>query len=182
MNAQSLATAEITVKYINPAKSPGLSARIKDVNGISFGVKPEKLAEFIPGARYVIDYVETIKNGVTYRDIKSAAPAAVAPMAQEQYYQPQRQAAPHYDHPNAPSADRAPRAAAPQPQPAPAAAGKPTDYYRPTAPQDSRRMFVCATLGHFIETGRVDPSREHLGQVIGEIAAAYDDALTRGIL
>ncbi len=49
-----------------------------------------------------------------------------------------------------------------QAAPAPQANGSGNGYYRPTSPEDSERMFVCATLGALIRAGEVKNDKGQL--------------------
>lgn len=48
-----------------------------------------------------------------------------------------------------------------------------TGYYRPTAPRDSERMFVCAALVAYIKAGAIPPERARLVKAIQAIRGAY---------
>ena len=137
-----LEQATITIASISPAPAAGKSARIKDTEGVFFGIWPDKLGNAAPCETYAIEFTAKVVNGTTWRDIKSMKKVADAPVAQAQVSRP--------------------------------TPAKADQYYRPTAPKDARRMFLCSTLNAFIQTGRVDMHREHLKQAIGEILAAYD--------
>lgn len=137
----------ITVANIYPSKAPGKSAYIKDTDGMMFGIWPDKLGLVQVGGTYEIEFSASTKNGTTYRDIKQ--------LHMVEKPQPTRSLS---------------SAASP-----PTQAEKPQNggYYRPTAPKDSERMFVCSTLNAFIQTGRIDCHRDHLAQAINELRAAY---------
>jgi hypothetical protein len=139
----------ITVQNIYPSKGQGKSAHIKDSDGMLFGIWPDKLGLVQVGGTYEIEFSASTKNGTTYRDIKQLH------MVEKPQPQPARSLS---------------SAAAPAPQ-----TEKPQNggYYRPTAPQDSERMFCCSTLNAFIQTGRVECHREHLTIAINELRAAY---------
>ena len=147
----------ITVVQIMPAPGPGKSARIKDADGMMFGIWPDKLNGVEIGGAYEIEFTAKVSNGVTYRDIKAIRGTQRPGPAPEQF-----------------TAGRSQQAAKPQ-------AAQPNgngQYYRPTAPRDSERMFCCSTLNAFIQTGRVDCHRDVLAQAINELRAAY--AMTFG--
>lgn len=155
VHAQQIAQIEhavITIAQIMPAAQQGRSANIKDTDGIKYGIWPNMLGNAQAGGSYEIDFTSTVKNGVTFRDIKGMRMA---------------------ERPSPPPAQFT--AAQPQP-PARQTGAKESGggYYRPTSPRDARRMFLCSTLNAFIQTGRIDLHREHLKQAIGEITAAYD--------
>ncbi len=137
--------AVITVQNIMPAPGAGKSARIKDSNGVMFGIWPDKLNNVAIGETYEIEYTSKVANGTTWRDIKQIRINARPSPAPAQFTAGQ-----------------------------PSEAKGNNQFYRPTSPKDARRMFLCSTLNAFIQTGRVDMHREHLKQAIGEILAAYD--------
>lgn len=145
----------ITVAHITPAPGPGKSARIKDTDGMMFGVWPDKLNGVVPGGTYEIEFIAKVSNGVTYRDIKAIRVSDRPGPAPDQF-----------------TAGR-PQQVAAQAKPSAAQPNGNGQYYRPTAPRDSERMFVCSTLNAFIQTGRVDCHREVLAAAINELRAAY---------
>jgi len=157
---QATEHAIITVRNTKPSPGPRRSASVFDTDGVMYGIWPDKLAQIAPGESYEIEFTSKIVNGVTFRDIKQfrvATPPGPAPRQFTAQHQP-------------------------QPRPLSSAATQPGEkngssngaYYRPTSPRDARRMFLCSTLNAFISTGRIDPHRDHLKQVIVEILAAYD--------
>ncbi len=89
MNVQTaertLERSTITVQRIFPAKAQGKSAHIKDVDGMMFGIWPDKLGLINEGNSYEIEFSSKVSNGTTYRDIKTvravakAEPATPAP-------------------------------------------------------------------------------------------------------
>lgn len=68
MNAAALHTAEILVRFANPAED-GKKPSIRASNGDYYGVKPADFGRFQPGGRYRIEYTERVFKGRTYRDI-----------------------------------------------------------------------------------------------------------------
>jgi len=162
MNTQTLErgtlTGTITVHQIMPAKGPGKSAWIKDVDGMMFGIWPDKIGLYREGASYDIEYTENVKNGTTYRDIKSGTMVKAPSEPQRDDRQPERSAPSQRIEP--------PKATSPNGN----GAGT---YYRPTAPRDSERMMVCSLMNAFIATGRIDCARDHLTAAINELRAAY---------
>jgi hypothetical protein len=145
----------ITVQNIMPAAAANKPARIKDADGVIFSIWPDKLNGIAVGETYEIEFV---LNGA-YRNIKTIRIAQRPGPAPSQFTagQPQQ------------PARSLSSAAAPPPN---------GQYYRPTAPRDSERMFCCSTLNAFIQTGRVDCHRDVLAQAINELRAAY--AMTFG--
>lgn len=144
----------IMVQRIFPAKAQGKSAYIKDVDGMMFGIWPDKLGLIREGESYEIEFTSKVSNGTTYRDIKNVRMIAKPQPAPEQFTS----------------------AAAPAPKVGPPKendAGGGGQYFRPTAPRDSERMFVCSTLNAFIQTGRIDLHQKMLTECILELRAAY---------
>ena len=157
MNTTTLERGTITVARIIPAKDRGKSATIKDVDGLMFGIWPDKLGLVNEGGSYEIDFSETVKNGTTYRDIKAIRQVQGAQRAQAA----QRQSDPFVTSDEVRQARSLGAAATPQ---EPAKANGNGQYYRPTAPRDAERMFVCSTLNAFISTGRVECDANELAQ------------------
>jgi hypothetical protein len=155
MNAQAIEHGTITVQRIIPAKGPGKSAAIKDVDGMLFGVWPDKLGLVRDGETYEIEFTSTVKQGVTYRDIKTIRAATPAAASPSQFTAP-RQSTP---------------SAAAQPEAKQAGSNQP--YYRPTSPRDAERMFVCSTLNAFIQTGRVECHRQMLTEYVNELRLVW---------
>jgi hypothetical protein len=177
MTEQQTHRAAVTVAYVNPPRDKGKSGTIKDVDGQFWSVWPTMLNQFEPGETYEVDYEQ---KGV-YRNVKSARPVAPAapplPVAARQ---------PQYEGRVIGTSDCT--------KPAPVQIAKPASvvvvpketphqpqqqWYRPTHPRDARRMFLTATLGHFIETGRVECNGQAIANAIDEILAAYDARLAR---
>lgn len=150
----------ITVQNIMPAAAANKSARIKDTDGVIFSIWPDKLNGINIGETYEIDFV---LNGA-YRNIKAIRTAQRPGPAPAQFTAGQQQPARSLSS-----------AAAPPTGPQQNGNGQ---YYRPTSPRDSERMFTCSTLNAFIQTGRVDCHRDALAQIINELRAAY--AMTFG--
>jgi hypothetical protein len=51
--------------------------------------------------------------------------------------------------------------------------GNGNGHYKPTAPQDSERMFTCSLLNAFIRAGQIEPNEEHLVKAIEVLRRAY---------
>lgn len=163
----SVQTEVVTVKYVNPPKAKNRSGSIKDTQDRYFGAWPDKLKMFEEGATYEIAFNESA-NG--FRNIMAAKrlvgeaepPPNELPLrgtfTQVDMQPPQRNGATLM----ARTTPRPAPQAAPRSQPASPAPASSQQYYRPTAPRDAERMFVCATLGHFIDTGRLECSVEEL--------------------
>ncbi len=165
MNTQTLERTTITVQHVQPAPAAGKSARLKDVDGMLFGIWPDKLAGIMVGGTYDIEFTAKTVNGVVWRDIKQVRASDRPGPAPKQF------TGGSYDR----QPDRAPQPATPEPgrQPPLNNGNGGGQYYRPTSPRDSERMFVCSTLNAFIQTGRIDCHRDHLASAINEMRAAY---------
>ena len=154
MNVQTaertLERGTITVQRIFPAKAQGKSAYIKDVDGMMFGIWPDKLGLINEGNSYEIEFSSKVSNGTTYRDIKTVRAIAMERAAPE---------------PERTTPAPAPRVGPPK--------GNDAGGYHPTHPRDSERMFTCSILNAFISTGRIDCERGHLSAAINELRAAY---------
>ncbi len=174
MNTATLERATITVARIIPAKDRGKSATIKDVDGRMFGIWPDKLGLVNEGGDYEIDFSETVKNGTTYRDIKALRQVA-APRAQAA----ERRSDPFVTSDEVRQARSLGAAATPTPSNEGLQRQNGNNYYRPTSPRDSERMFVCSTLNAFIQTGRIDCHKQMLTDCINELRAAYAETFGR---
>jgi hypothetical protein len=139
----------ITVAHIMPAPGPGKSARIKDTDGMMFGIWPDKLANVVIGSAYEIEFTAKVSNGVTYRDIKAIRLAERPGPAPDQF-----------------TGGRPQQAVEPTRQ-------VPPNYRQATPPHESEQMFVCNILGRFIQTGRIDCQRDSLALAIKEIRAGF---------
>lgn len=159
--------ARITVSAIIPSDSPRKSARIKDSRGLMFSVWPNKLGLFNVGNTYDIEFTETDKNGVTYRDIKSA----------KQITQPGQLNNARGNFDVIDNADSAYDRPAPKPQavPAPVAAASP--YQDATA----KRIFVCGIVNNAVSARLVDPfNADSLVELTTAACAAWDRTLAKG--
>jgi hypothetical protein len=181
------------VVMIQPAPAPNRSGKIKLNTGKVVSAFAEKLALVREGEIYDFGCLTNEKDNVLYYNVKTvrnAAPAAerqnVAPAPQRQAQaataprQPIRQSAPiEQPRRNGSVSDLAPQPDQPRPQvreqqwPGPGG----SSYYRPTHPRDAKRMFITATLGHFIETGRVECNAQSIANAIAEISGGYDAAI-----
>ncbi len=68
----------ITVQRIFPKKPDAKCAWIKDVDGMMFGIYPDKLGLVREGDSYEIEFTSKVSNGTTYRDIRSVKQIAKA--------------------------------------------------------------------------------------------------------
>ena len=141
-------TATVEVKYVNPPKEGKQYGSIRGANNDSWPVKADRIREFEPNKAYEIAYTEGSNGFKNIIGVKRIVPQA----------QPQPGQFEQFD------------AAKPSTKPAAAA----NQYYRPTAPQDARRMFITATLGKFIATGRISCNAQAIAAAVKEIAGGYD--------
>jgi hypothetical protein len=51
--------------------------------------------------------------------------------------------------------------------------GNGASHYRPTAPQDSERMFTCSLLNAFIRAGQIEPNEDQIVKAIEVLRRAY---------
>jgi hypothetical protein len=51
--------------------------------------------------------------------------------------------------------------------------GNGNGYYRPTAPQDSERMFTCSILNALIRAGQIEPNEDQIVKAIEVLRRAY---------
>lgn len=145
MNTMELSHDTITVAKIFRPTEEGKGARIKGTDGQMLGVWPDKLHLVQEGGTY--DFGYSVKG--VYRNIQTIK--EVAPPRQEP----------------------APLAAAAKPAPQPNGNGG--GYYRPTSPRDAERMWVCSTIGHFIETGRLELDSEMLTQAVNILRTTWQN-------
>jgi hypothetical protein len=66
---QSTLDARITVQYVNPPKGGKKRGTIKDSSGNLYGVWPDKIGLFQPGATYDVEINESHVNGTVFRNI-----------------------------------------------------------------------------------------------------------------
>ena len=148
MNASALQTATVTVKYVGPPKEGKQYGFIKAMDNSTWPVKADRIREFEADNEYEIAWTEGSNGFKNIIGVKKIVPQA----------QPQPGQFEQFD------------AAKPSTKPAAAA----NQYYRPTAPQDARRMFITATLGKFIATGRISCNAQAIAAAVKEIAGGYD--------
>ena len=140
----------MTIAFVNPPKIGKGRGSIKGTDGTQLGCFADKLHLFDQGQTYDVEFTETVSNGVTYRNVKTAT--LIAP-------EPRQPAAPVRSAASPPA--QVPRTASPAPAPPSAASG---DINRQTHPIDAERMWVCATLTAFIKAGKVDLDPRSLGE------------------
>lgn len=51
------------------------------------------------------------------------------------------------------------------------------NYYKPTNPRDAKRMALCSWINAFIQTGRVERSKEAVVETILMLSDAYDETI-----
>lgn len=148
----------ITVAQIMPAPGPGKSARIKDTDGMMFGIYPDKMNGVEIGGAYEIEFTAKVSNGVTYRDIKAIRGTQRPGPAPEQFTagRPQQAAKPAASQPNGQQNG---------------------NYFRPTAPKDARRMFICSQINALITSHQVRADVQSIANAIAMLCDAYDATL-----
>ena len=146
--------ATLTVQYVNEPKPGKKLGNIKDTNGQPWLVVPSMLPRFAEGETYKVEYTEShADNGMIFRHVKNLYQA-----------EPSR------------AMQTPPERTAPIPQSTRQTNGKKMDqsnFYRPTSPRDSERMFVCSTLNAFISTGRVNNEVEVLVEYVNALRQVY---------
>lgn len=150
-------TAIIDVKYVNPPKDGKQYGSIKDADNQTWPVKRDRIREFEPNNSYELAYTEGnngFRNIIGVKRFGEQATAQAQPNGHNGVKVVPR-----------PATQIQPKAVPPQ--------NNAAVYYRPTAPKDARRMFLTATLGHFIETGRVDCNAQSIADAMVEILGAY---------
>jgi hypothetical protein len=120
----------ITVQAINFPPEGKKRGTIRTTEGQTLGVWPEKISLFRQGGTYDVAIEERNFNGATLRNITDARPLATPPAAAAE-----QQA--NTGNGNAGNGGNA-------------------GYYRPTAPVDAERMFVCSILNAFVQAGKVE--------------------------
>lgn len=152
MNTKTVERGTITVQRIIPPTGNRKSHTVKDLDGIMFGVWPDKIGLYREGESYDIEYTVSEKG---FRDITKcqmlAKPAAASP---SQRIEPPHQGTTPNDK----------------------GAGQ---FYRPTAPRDAERMFVCSTLNAFIQTGRVECSKALMIDYVNELRGVWQETFGR---
>jgi hypothetical protein len=152
-----------TVVNILDSTAPNRSGKIKLQSGEVLCAFPDKLNLVQMGNSYAFD----VKANGRFLDVKAVTPLSPTATAPRQPV-PQREALP------APQAQQTAREFDPPPPRKPAASSNGNQFYRPTAPRDAERMFVCSTLNAFIQTGRINISTEGLVQHIKVLRAAWE--------
>lgn len=168
-----LVTISGTVLEIVPAPASNRSGKIKLDDGKILSAFPDKLSAIVEGGSYDFGCTETNKSGVIYRDVKTVRTAA-AP-ASGYAGQHTRHAAPAQPRPAAvrQSAPVEPAHREPPRQERPQSNGN-GNYYRPTSPQDARRMFLCSQLNAMITSHQVTMTSQGIAEAIAMLAEAYD--------
>jgi hypothetical protein len=68
-----MSTATVHVRYVNQPGEGKKLGTIKDVDGVVYGVAPEKLSLFQPGHQYSVEYSEREWQGRTFRTITAVS-------------------------------------------------------------------------------------------------------------
>jgi hypothetical protein len=143
-------TAMVEVKYVNPPKDGKQYGSIKGANNQTWPIKKDRIGDFEPGNTYELAYTLGTGDFRNVIGVKKIAKAAPEPSIRGEFAKIE---------------------------------GKPqangSTYYRPTAPRDSERMFVCAIAGHWIDTGRVEMTEQSMIELVNSLRAVY--AATFGV-
>lgn len=138
-------TLTMTIDRIEQPKEGKPSGKIIGTNGESIGAFQNKLGRFVPGRTYEIDYSTKEWNGRIYKNLEGATETeAPAPSTVTQF----------------PGVAAAP--------------GAGNNYRQPTAPSDSKQMFVCANLTAMIRAGKVENTKEALWGTTQMLSAVWD--------
>jgi hypothetical protein len=157
MSAQ---TVMVEVTFVKPPAEGKQYGSIKGANNEWWPVKNDRIREFEPGNKYELAYTESDKGFKNIIGVKKIVAETARPQRFEgaEFREPQRN-----------GATLTTAAAQPKPQ-APQQNG---NYYRPTAPKDSERMWTCAILGHYVDRGSVDLNEEALIHAVNTLRAVY---------
>ena len=155
-------TATVEVKYVNPPKSGKQYGSIKDADNNIWPVKKDRIGDFEPNNQYELAYTEADNGFKNIIGVKLVQPEPVLPRGEFAKIEPQGRN-------GATLMARSAQQPAPQTKPQANANG----YYRPTAPRDSERMFVCAIAGHWIDTGRLDMTEEAMIGLVNSLRNVY---------
>ena len=155
MNASALQTATVTVKYVGPPKEGKQYGFIKAMDNSTWPVKADRIREFEADNEYEIAWTEGSNGFKNIIGVKRIVPQAQPQPGQFEQFDARQ---PAIRNGAAPAAK-------------PTAAAK--EYYRPTAPRDSERMFVCAIAGHWIDTGRVDMTEDAMVDLVRSLRTVY---------
>lgn len=145
--------ATITVARILQPKAPRKPAWIEGADGVRYSIWPDKLGQFREGESYEIEFQTS--NG--YHNIKSARAATKPSPAPGQFTGGRS---------NPPARSLSSAASPP--------AGAPQQNYRPTAPKDARRMWLCSQLNAMIESRQVSLTTESLIEANRMLMDVYD--------
>jgi hypothetical protein len=163
-------TEIIEVKYVNQPKDGKQYGSIKGTNNESFPVKADRIREFAPGNRYELAIVEG-NNG--FKNIIGVKLIVPEPAQQVNYTQrpDARREGETFTEPHRNGATLTTAAAQPK--------QNAQQYYqpRPTAPRDAKRMALCSWMNAFIQTGRVERSKEAVVETIMMLSDAYDETI-----
>ena len=148
-------TATVEVKYVNPPKDGKQYGSIKTASNDMWPVKADRIRDFEAGNTYELAWTEANNGFKNIIGVKRIVPQAQPQPGQFEQFDARQ---PAIRNGAAPAAK-------------PAAAAK--EYYRPTAPRDSERMFVCAIAGHWIDTGRVDMTEDAMVDLVRSLRTVY---------
>ena len=156
-------TATIEVAFVKPPAEGKQYGSVKTINNEWWPVKQDRIREFEPGNKYELAYTESDKGFKNIIGVKKIVAETARPQRFEgaEFREPQRN-----------GATLTTAAAQPKTQAAPQ-----NNYYRPTAPRDAKRMALCSWMNAFIQTGRVERSREAMIETIRMLSDSYDETI-----
>jgi hypothetical protein len=178
MEREPLVSIKGTVTEKVAAASSRQPGKVKLSNGQFLYAYPDKLRQIQPGSAYDFGCARSEYKGVnentirTFRPIDAVGPAPANFLSREEIEAQRQPRAAQAVPTNLRGEYSAPITVNKPQEPKAAPAGN--QYYRPTAPRDARRMFWTATLGHFIETGRIQCTAQAIAEASTEILTAYD--------
>lgn len=143
-----LVDVEGVIAEIIPAPAPNRSGRVVLEDGKRLGAFPDKLAKLAEGQAYRFGCTKRVVDGVVYHDVKT------------------------WKHltPNGHQAEPVTRPQAPQ-----QGNGKKMDqYFKPTSPRDSKRMFICSLMNAMIQSRQVVLDTGPLTDAVTMLGDVYD--------
>ena len=159
-----------TVADITAAEARNKPGKIELEDGKILRAFADKLQMVQVGGTYDFGCERNEVGGVTYNNVKairaSSAPQHQHPRAQAQHARQDVQRS------EPPEPERQP-----QRQPNNGGNGNGGNYYRPTAPKDARRMFICSQMNALITSHQVQPNAQAIADAIAMLSEAYDATL-----
>ena len=163
MNTMELTKIVGTVHHITPAPAANRSGRIKLDSGQILSAYPEKLKNLSEGDTCEFGCTETHKGGVIYYDVKTVLPATPPNIVLTPEGQRHQRQASTVTNGHSVGTRKAPMNG--------------EQYYKPTSPRDSKRMFVCSQMNALIASRQVVLTTEGIAEAIKMISEAYDQTI-----